>query len=119
MESFRTPYSMESGGAGWFIWKSIDGGETWMNISAKKGFPKGTWGIVGVAVSPSNTDKIYALVENAAGGMFVSSDAGESWTFTSSDNNIRQRAWYYSKVFVDPKNDNVVYAPNVQFHAQP
>ncbi len=111
----RTPYSMESGGEGGGIWKSIDGGETWKNITTNKGLPKGLWGITGVAVSPSNTDKIYALIENANGGMYVSSDAGESWTLQSSDNNIRQRAWYYTKVFVDPKNENDVYVLNVNF----
>lgn len=111
----RTPYSMESGGEGSGLWKSTDGGETWKNISTKKGLPKGLWGIVGVAVAPSNPDKIYALIENAAGGLFVSGDGGETWTLTSSDNNIRQRAWYYTKVFVDPKNEATVYAPNVNF----
>lgn len=60
-------------------------------------------GIVGVAVAPSNTDKIYALIENEKGGLYVSTDAGETWTLASSDNNIRQRAWYYTKVYVDPK----------------
>jgi photosystem II stability/assembly factor-like uncharacterized protein len=111
----RTPYSMESGGEGGGLWKSVDGGENWKNISSAKGLPKGLWGIVGVTVSNSNTDKIYALIENPAGGMFVSNDAGESWTLQSSDNNIRQRAWYYSKVFVDPKNENDVYVMNVNF----
>ncbi|MGZ5253689.1 MAG: WD40/YVTN/BNR-like repeat-containing protein, partial [Flavitalea sp.] len=111
----RTPYSLESGGEGSGLWKSMDGGETWKNISSTKGFPKGTWGIVGVAVAPSNPDKVYAIIENEKGGMFVSNNAGESWTLVSSDNNIRQRAWYYTKVFVDPKNENLVYAPNVGF----
>ncbi|MGB8194494.1 MAG: hypothetical protein WCF67_21360, partial [Chitinophagaceae bacterium] len=111
----RTPYSLESGGEGSGLWKSTDGGDTWTNITAKKGLPKGIWGIVGVAVAPSNTDKVYALIENANGGMFTSNDAGETWTLTSNDNNIRQRAWYYTKVFVDPKNENLVYAPNVGF----
>ena len=55
------------------------------------------------------------MIENAGGGLFVSTDGGESWTLTSSDNNIRQRAWYYNKVFVDPKNENLVYCPNVEF----
>jgi len=111
----RTPYSMESGGDGSGMYKSVDGGETWTSISNKKGLPKGTWGIVGVAVAPSNTDKVFALLENKDGGLYVSNDAGETWTLTCSDNNIRQRAWYYTKVFVDPKNENLVYCPNVQF----
>lgn len=111
----RTPYSMESGGEGSGLWKSTDAGETWSNITGSKGLPKGVWGIVGVAVAPSNPEKVYAIIENAKGGMYASNDAGETWTLTSSDNNIRQRAWYYTKVFVDPKNENVVYAPNVGF----
>ncbi|MFN2440537.1 MAG: WD40/YVTN/BNR-like repeat-containing protein, partial [Chitinophagaceae bacterium] len=111
----RTPYSLESGGEGSGLWKSTDGGETWKNISAKKGLPKGVWGIVGVAVAPSNPDKVYTILENANGGMFASNDGGETWALTSNDNNIRQRAWYYTKVFVDPKNENLVYAPNVGF----
>jgi photosystem II stability/assembly factor-like uncharacterized protein len=111
----RTPYSLESGGEGSGLWKSTDGGETWTNITSRKGLPKGLWGIVGVAVAPSNTDKVYAIVENANGGLYASSDGGETWTLQSNDNNIRQRAWYYTKVFVDPKNENTVYCPNVNF----
>jgi photosystem II stability/assembly factor-like uncharacterized protein len=111
----RTPYSLESGGDGGGLWKSNDGGETWKNISTAKGLPKGLWGIVGVTVAPSNTDKIYAIIENKDGGLFVSNDGGETWALQSSDNNIRQRAWYYSKIFADPKNENIVYALNVSF----
>ncbi|MBA2500775.1 MAG: glycosyl hydrolase [Chitinophagaceae bacterium] len=111
----RTPYSMESGGEGSGLWKSTDAGESWVNISSNKGLPKGIWGIVGVAVAPSNPDKIYTIIENAKGGLYVSNNGGETWELASSDNNIRQRAWYYTKVFVDPKNDNLVYAPNVGF----
>lgn len=111
----RTPYSMESGGEGSGLYKSTDGGETWVPLINKKGMPKGLWGIVGVAVAPSNPEKVYAIIENSNGGLYKSEDAGETWSLTSSDNNIRQRAWYYTKVYVDPKNENLVYCPNVNF----
>lgn len=111
----RTPYSMESGGEGSGLYKTTDGGETWVNLTGKKGLPGGIWGIVDVAVAPSNTDKIYALIENAKGGLFVSEDGGKTWTLTSTDSNIRQRAWYYNKIFVDPTNEDMVYCLNVEF----
>lgn len=111
----RTPYSLESGGEGSGLYKSTDGGETWKNISGKKGLPKGTWGIVGVAVAPSNTEKVFSIIENLNGGLYMSPDGGETWSLVNSDNSIRQRAWYYTKVYVDPKNENRVYCPNVGF----
>jgi photosystem II stability/assembly factor-like uncharacterized protein len=111
----RTPYSLESGGAGSGLYKSTDGGETWADISKNKGLPKGIWGVVNIAVAPSNTDKLYALIENEKGGLFVSKDAGETWSLASQDNEIRQRAWYFNKVFVDPKNENLIYCLNVNF----
>ena len=109
----RTPYSMESGGEGSSLWKSTDGGETWTNISTKKGLPKGIWGIVCIAVSANNPDKIFAMIENQMGGLYISNDGGETWTLTSQDSEIRQRSWYFNRIFVDPTNDNTVYVMNV------
>lgn len=111
----RKPYSLESGGDGSGLYKSTDGGETWTNLSTKKGLPKGVWGIVNVAVAPSNTEKVFAMIENEKGGLFVSKDAGETWALASQENEIRQRSWYFNTVYVDPKNEDLVYCPNVGF----
>jgi len=111
----RTPYSLESGGAGSGLFKSTDGGITWSSIKTNKGLPKGVWGITAIAVAKSNTDKLYALIENKDGGLYVSENAGKTWELVNSDNNIRQRAWYYTKVFIDPMDENKIYCPNVNF----
>ena len=87
----RTPYSLESGGEGSGLWKSTDGGDTWKEITKNKGLPEGMVGIIGVTVSPLNSDRVWAIIENREGGLFRSDDAGETWIKTSSDNNLRQR----------------------------
>ncbi|MEM6544644.1 MAG: glycosyl hydrolase, partial [Pseudomonadota bacterium] len=112
----RTPYSLESGGPGSGLYKSVDGGDTWVELSQNEGLPKGTLGIIGLAVSPSNNKNVYALIEAEDGGLFRSQDGGKRWQKTSDDRNLRQRAWYYTRVYADPLDDESVYVTNVDFH---
>ncbi|MBS1558072.1 MAG: glycosyl hydrolase [Bacteroidetes bacterium] len=111
----RTPYSLESGGEGSALWKSTDGGDTWKNISANEGMPKGIWGIVGVSVSPVNSNRVYAIIENDHGGVYRSDDGGDKWMKMNDDRNLRQRAWYYSKIYADTKDEDIVYVMNVSY----
>jgi photosystem II stability/assembly factor-like uncharacterized protein len=112
----RTPYSLESGGDGSALWKSTDAGETWQNITANEGLPKGTWGIVGVTVSPVNSNRVYAIIENQNGGVYRSDDAGKTWRKMNEDRNLRQRAWYYTRIYADTKDVDMVYVVNVAYH---
>ncbi len=112
----RNPYELSSGGAGSALWKSKDSGETWVNISSSKGLPKGIWGISGITVSPVNSNRLWAIIENEDGGVFRSDDGGKTWNKTNSDRNLRQRAWYYSRIYADPVSEDVVYVVNVSYH---
>jgi photosystem II stability/assembly factor-like uncharacterized protein len=97
-------------GPGAGIFKSLDGGTTWNEISA--GIPVEGRGHIGIAVAPSNRNRIYAVVDAKDGGVFSSSDAGGTWTRLSNDKRLWDRGWYFEKVTVDPKNADVVYVMN-------
>ncbi|NND71342.1 MAG: glycosyl hydrolase [Rhodothermales bacterium] len=111
----RTPYSLESGGEGSSLWKSVDGGDTWEELSDNKGMPSGTLGIIGVTVSPANPDRVWAIVEAEEGGLFRSDNGGKTWSLINDDRSLRQRAWYYSRIYADPQNEDRIYALNVRF----
>lgn len=112
----RTPYDLSSGGDGSGLWKSTDSGETWVSLNEKKGMPKGVFGIIGVTVSPVNSQRVWALIENKDGGLFRSEDGGETWSRINESRNLRQRAWYYTRIYADPHDEDVVYVMNVQYH---
>ena len=113
----RTPYSLSSGGPGSALWKSTDSGESWTEISKNEGFPKDTLGIIGVAVSPVNSERVFAIVENKKkGGLYRSDDGGKKWTQVNSERKLRQRAWYYTRVYADTEDEDVVYVLNVRYH---
>jgi len=113
----RTPYSLSSGGEGSALWKSTDSGETWKEISKNSGFPSDTLGIIGVTVSPLNSERVWAIVENKEkGGLYRSDDGGDTWEYVNSDRDLRQRAWYYTRIYADTEDENTVYVLNVRYH---
>lgn len=113
--AFRTPWSMESGGPGGGIFKSSDGGESWTELTANPGLPKGALGKIGLTVSPAKSSRVWAIIEAEEGGVYRSDDGGATWARTNEERKLRQRAWYYSRIVADPKDSNVIYGLNVQW----
>lgn len=112
----RNGYRMDSGGPDSKLWKSTDGGETWENLSDKPGMPKGTNGIIGVTVSPVNSNRVWAIIENTeAPGVYRSDDAGKTWTRLNQDRALLQRAWYYCRIYADTQNEDKVWVMNVSY----
>jgi hypothetical protein len=118
-ERYRTPYSLNSGGVGSGLFKSTDAGNTWTEIKGS-GYPEGPKGRIGIAISRSNPQIVYALTEAVSvepgpvkfqrgppgNGLYRSADGGKTWQHM---NNIDTRPFYYSQVRVDPKNPDRVY----------
>lgn len=112
----RSPYDLSSGGEGSALWKSTDEGKSWKEISLNKGFPDGDIGIIGIAVSPVNPDRVWTIVEANEGGVYSSDNGGETWTKLNDNRSLRQRAWYYSRIYADTKDQEIVYVLNVNYH---
>jgi photosystem II stability/assembly factor-like uncharacterized protein len=111
-EAQRFPWDLKSGGPGSALFVSHDLGETWKRLEGS-GLPEGIWGKVGVRVAPSDSRRVYALIEAEKGGLFRSDDGGESWQLINPTRALRQRAWYYTCLTIDPRNADVVWFPQV------
>ena len=105
----RTPWSMSSGGPDSGLWKSTDGGNTWTDITRNPGLPRGVLGRIGVAVSPADGRRVYAVVEADDGALFRSEDGGATWQRCSEEPGLRGRPWYYMHVFADPCDVDTVW----------
>ena len=114
-EMKRNGYRMDSGGPDSKIFRSYDGGETWTNISKHKGLPGFPWGIIGITISPVNSNRIWIMIEADNGGLFRSDDAGETWEKVNSNRALRQRAWYYTRIYADTQNEDKIYVLNVSY----
>ena len=107
----RYPWMVRSGGPGSGIWKSTDGGEHWMQLKA--GLPK-VMGKIRLAVSPADSSRLYAAIENEKSGLFLSDDAGQTWKQVNAGGGFATRPWYYLGVAADPKSVDTVYVSSAQ-----
>ncbi|MBI3492117.1 MAG: hypothetical protein HY047_10095, partial [Acidobacteria bacterium] len=111
-EAYRVEYQMSSGGPGSGLFTSTDGGETWREITRTGGLPQGLYGKMSIALTAADSNRVYALIENDKGGLYVSDDAGATWKLVNEARSVRQRAFYYTHAFADPNNKDIVYMLN-------
>ena len=110
----RPPWNVypPSSGPGSGLYVTHDGGSHWSQITGS-GFPAHP-GRIGIAVAPSQPNRVYALVDagGGEGGLYRSDDGGGHWQHVTVDTRIWQRGWYFCRLTVDPKNADRVYVMN-------
>ncbi len=105
-----------SGGPGSGVYVSHDGGTKWTRIE-EHGMPKSPVGKIDVAVSPTNSNRIFALIQTRdQGSLWRSDDGGEQWKGVNYQRALIGRAGYYIRVAVSSGSDNEVYVANSSFH---
>ncbi|MFC5864880.1 WD40/YVTN/BNR-like repeat-containing protein [Acidicapsa dinghuensis] len=114
------------------LYKSTDGGDTWKPLT--NGLPNDDHvGKIGIAVAPSNSNRLYAVVDDIGssvaepigrggatpkpstpppGGLYISDDSGETWRLVNNETRLWGRGWYFESVAVDPTNPDRAYVIN-------
>ena len=96
--------------------QSTDGGATWTKV-AHPGLPKSPLGKIDVAIAPSNSKRVYALIQTAdQGSLWRSDDGGATWKVVSWERALIGRAGYYIRLGVSPANADEVLVANSSLH---
>ncbi len=110
-------WGLNSGGPGGGIYKSTDGGDSWVAL-ATQGLPGGKNRPVGktaIAVSHSNPNTVYALFEIDSPELWRSDNKGATWRLMNQDHTMNERAPYYTRIVVAPDNPEEIYFLSVRF----
>lgn len=104
----RWPWFFKSGGPGSGLYVTFDAGRTWKRLTHEDGLPKGDLGRIGLAIAPSNPQRVYALIESQKNALYRSDDGGFKWR-KMTDTNIGNRPFYYCEIVADPTNEDRLY----------
>jgi photosystem II stability/assembly factor-like uncharacterized protein len=111
----RYPWDEVSGGPGTGLFKTTDGGDTWIDLTGNPGMPTGDIGKIGVSISPPRPNRVYAIIEAPEGGVYRSEDGGETWQKTSGDRARRLFPASYNHITADTEDPDVVYLQHMAF----
>ena len=106
----RKPWFVRSGGPGGGICKTTNGGDSWQKL--EDGLPSFV-GKIGIAVSPANPERVYAIIEAEEGGLYRSDNGGSHWERVNGARDAYARAWYYIHIAADTVDEDTVYVLNV------
>ncbi|MDJ0835470.1 MAG: hypothetical protein QNK37_03075 [Acidobacteriota bacterium] len=122
-QRIRYPDRRRYGGPLCHIHRSLDGGETWEIL--ENGLPQENKGRIGLAISHSNPDRLYAMYSDEVGvfaGIYRSDDGGDSWVRTNDtgmEDSHRTYGWWFGRIGVHPQNPDMVFALGLQVHISP
>jgi len=108
-EVYRKPWLLWSGGSGSGLFKSVDGGDNWTEITRNPGLPEGIWGKSTVTVSGADSKRIYVNIEAKDGGLYRSDDGGETFALINNHRDLWQRAFYFLRIQADPIDRDLIY----------
>ena len=119
-DHLREPDLRTYGGVGSGVYRSIDGGTTWQRLT--NGLPPSspTIGRIGIAVAPSNPQRVFAIVIQTGGlfqGLYRSDNGGDSWTQLPNSSALSGAqstyGWWFGRIWVDPADQNHVFGAGV------
>jgi photosystem II stability/assembly factor-like uncharacterized protein len=110
----RQGWTFRSGGPGSGLYKSVDGGEHWTELTNanSKGLPEKPYGRIALAVAPSRPQIVYAMIESNKSALFRSDDGGQNWNRLDSSQFLVWRPFYFANLVVDPKNPEKIFKPD-------
>ena len=106
----RTPFSFVSGGPGSGLYYSGDRGLSWKKLDSNCGLPEGDLGRIGLAIAPSNSNRMYAKIEAHKNLLYRSEDGGQTWAVINDNPKFtNNRPFYFQDLAVDPENPDRLY----------
>ncbi|WP_430817581.1 WD40/YVTN/BNR-like repeat-containing protein [Carboxylicivirga sp. RSCT41] len=109
----RKAWGPKTGGPESGLWRSLDGGDTWTEITYNDGLPDKGRGRTGITMSAADAKRVYALIDSETKpGLYVSNDLGDNWEFVSDFFQIIGRPFYYSHIYASPHDANELWSPN-------